>query len=203
MAGFRSSLRLGLLIGLLLLGLPSTTWAGSICGTVRDASTSLGIPNAGIFVRTPAGAYTGFYGATNASGSFCINSVPIGTYDLEVRVNDYQVGYVRGVVVTTTTDVTIPATLGPVALAPPSPNPARVAARLPIVLAQRAAARLLVLDARGRLVRGWNDPALEAGSHDVDWNLRDQEGRRVSPGLYFVHLEAGGHRRVRPLVVLN
>jgi hypothetical protein len=36
---------------------PRPVLACSLCGTVRDAQTSTAIASAGIFLRTPAGAY--------------------------------------------------------------------------------------------------------------------------------------------------
>ena len=43
--------------------------AGTLCGTVRDRVTSNPVAHAGVFLRTPAGAYTGIYGATDAVGA--------------------------------------------------------------------------------------------------------------------------------------
>ena len=73
--------------------------AGVLCGTVRNAVTGNPIVGAGIFLRQTTGQYTGFNGATDATGRYCINGIPAGTYDLEVRLDDYQVAYRRGVVV--------------------------------------------------------------------------------------------------------
>ena len=73
--------------------------AGILCGTVRDAVTANPIVGAGIFLRQTTGQYTGFNGATDATGHYCISGIPAGTYDLEVRLDDYQVAYRRGVVV--------------------------------------------------------------------------------------------------------
>src|SRR5512140_3839208 len=138
---------------------PSTSCAGSICGTVRDAATSAVVAHAGVFARTPAGAYTGLNAATDDAGSFCINNVPAGTYDLEVLVDDYRVGYLRGVQVTTSTDVQAEVSLGAASLAAPYPNPARGSVRLAWRLGRPGSVRLAVFDAHGRLVAGWQDAA--------------------------------------------
>ena len=53
-----------LLAACLVLGMALPTWAGSLCGTVRNRQTSAVMAHAGIFLRTPAGACTGIYGAT-------------------------------------------------------------------------------------------------------------------------------------------
>lgn len=192
------SLSLAALLSL-LLALPAV--AGSLCGTVRDQQTNGPIARAGIFLRTPAGAYTGINGATDVAGAFCITGIPAGTYDVEVRVDNYQVGYLRGVVITTSsTDVELPATVGGLRFAAPSPNPARDATRFSWSLGAAGWARLSVIDVRGRLVRGWASASLPAGEHSQYWNLTDASGRPVDAGVYFVHLDTPMGRRVRALV---
>ena len=90
---------------------------------------------------------------------------------------------------------------GGVALAPPSPNPAARALRLPFSLPREAMVRLVVLDALGRRVRMLADGALAQGSHTELWNLRDDTGRNVPAGLYFARLEVFGQSHVRRIVV--
>jgi hypothetical protein len=172
---------------------------GTICGTVADVQTSAPVPRAGVFVRTAAGDYTGFYGATDLAGHFCIPGVPAGSYDLEVLLDDYQVAYLRNVVVNVSTEVTVPAELFRVALAPPRPNPAFIATGLHWVLPRPASTHLMVVDVLGRMVREWSIPTLPAGEHALRWDLRGVDGRGVAAGCYFVILEADGVRRVRPL----
>ena len=178
--------------------------AGTICGHVADRQTEGPVDNAGVFVRTTAGAYTGMYGATGAAGDFCIFSVPPGTYDLEVRVSDYQVAYVRGVVVTgEVIGVDVHADVPRLYLSAPVPNPARRGGtiRLHWNSTRNANTSLGIFDARGRLVRAWMRTPLAAGEHAFEWNLRDGEGRAVSAGSYYVRLDAEGDRQVRRIVV--
>jgi len=193
--------RLALLVFVIAM-LPAAARAGTLCGTVIDRSSSAPVAHAGIFLRLPTGTYTGLNGATDDSGHFCIDPVPAGTYDLEVRVDDEQVGYVRGVVVTaTTTDVSIGASEPALRFASPVPNPARSGTQFEWTLSSPASVHLFVFDARGRLVRGWFSAALAAGHHTFTWNLRDASNRQSEPGLYFVRLEALGESLVRTLVL--
>ncbi len=60
---------------------------------------------------------------------------------------------------------------------------------------------LTVHDVRGRTVRTLIDRFREAGTHAEVWEGRDDAGRRVSPGIYFVRLE-GGTRALHQRVVL-
>jgi hypothetical protein len=88
-------------------------------------------------------------------------------------------------------------------LAPPSPNPAPVSAAFHYVLPREGVAALSVLDAQGRLVRRLMTGVQPAGERMVRWDLRDENGSRVSGGLYWVRLEADGRQIVRRLVALR
>ncbi|MFO7639650.1 MAG: C25 family cysteine peptidase, partial [bacterium] len=72
------------------------------------------------------------------------------------------------------------------------PNPARgraiVAWQLPV--AGRVTVRMY--DAAGREVRELVAGELAAGRHERPWDCRDNDGRRVAPGVYFVQLEVAG-----------
>ena len=174
--------------------------AGTLCGVIRDASTSVPISRAGIFLRTPAGAYTGLNTATDGTGHFCLTGITPGTYDVEVRVDDNRLAYRRNVVVAdAVSGVDIPVLPPPVRLAPPAPNPAVRGTRLAFSLAEAADVRLKVYDTQGRLVIAWREEMLPAGSHAIAWDLRNSTGRDIPAGLYFVQLEALGVRVTRTI----
>jgi hypothetical protein len=179
------------------LSLPAA--AGTLCGTVRDATTNDPVGEAGVFLRQTTGAYTGYHAGTAPDGSFCISNIPAGTYDLEVLRDDFVVAYLRGVVVTESS-VDVGVLVGPgLALASPVPNPAFASSRLAWTLPAAARMALRIFDASGRFVRGWGGDA-PAGSGSVVWDLRDAGGSLVSSGTYFVVLESGGARQMRSLV---
>lgn len=74
------------------------------------------------------------------------------------------------------------------ALAAPRPLPARVATTFDVTLAAPGPSRLEIVDLAGRRVAVLADRVLAAGTHPVRWDLRDDAGRRVAPGLYFARL---------------
>ena len=85
-----------------------------------------------------------------------------------------------------------------------SPNPAR--SRLTVVLASPRdleSSRVTVLDPAGRRVATLWDGPLRAGQRDLLWDVRDDFGSLVAPGLYLVLAEAGGERFARRLVVVR
>jgi len=70
-----------------------------------------------------------------------------------------------------------------------SPNPSGRPSNIRFVLPSEARTSLRIYDATGRVIRTLADARLSAGIHDVVWNRRDDEGRRVSAGVYVVRLQ--------------
>lgn len=62
-----------------------------------------------------------------------------------------------------------------------------------------AAARIVIFDATGRLVRDLG-VVPHGAAFAVTWDRTDQGGRRVAPGLYFAQVTAGTQRESRPVV---
>jgi hypothetical protein len=86
--------------------------------------------------------------------------------------------------------------------APVRPNPARALAHLAFTLPRTGRVRLAVVDLQGRSVRTLADGVYSARQWAVAWDLRDDGGRAVSPGIYFARLQSAAGRAVRRLVVL-
>jgi hypothetical protein len=181
----------------------SPAFAGSVCGTVRDALTNQPVPQAAIFLFDNLDQYTGLYAGTDVAGHYCINSVAAGTYTLQVRVNDYLVATVPGVEVTETStgvDVDVHPRF---ALDAPWPNPASSAVTFRLQAPPDSQVDLDVFDVGGRRVYGWKGRASIRGERAVEWNLRDFDGAELQSGIYFVRLHSANGTAVRRFVRLR
>lgn len=63
--------------------------------------------------------------------------------------------------------------------------------------------RLNIFDLSGRKVNTLVDDNLIAGRHEIYWNGRDQKGRKVSNGVYFISLTANDARLVYKAVIIR
>ncbi|HET6463837.1 MAG TPA: T9SS type A sorting domain-containing protein [Candidatus Krumholzibacteria bacterium] len=178
------------------------SFAGSVCGTVRDVLTTLPVPQAAIFLFDNTNQYTGLYAGTDVNGHYCVNNVPNGTYTLQVKVNNYLVATVSGIEVTTTTgvDVDLHPRFG---LAQPWPNPASTSVTFRLQAQPDAQVELNVFDVAGRRVYGWRGRAGVAGERTIEWNLRDFDGSDLQSGIYFVRLHTADGTQVRRFVRLR
>lgn len=73
-------------------------------------------------------------------------------------------------------------------LSEPRPNPAAELVRFDVRAQAGSAATLTVVDLRGRLLRRLSS-GLPAGDSQLVWDFRDDHGRRVPAGTYFVRLD--------------
>lgn len=89
-------------------------------------------------------------------------------------------------------------------LSPPSPNPTTGGAALALELPEDTRASATVYDVAGRVVRRlFGDRALMAGRHALAWDGRDQAGRQVAAGVYYVQVSTPRGGGVRKVVVVR
>ena len=90
-----------------------------------------------------------------------------------------------------------------VELLPNLPNPFNPSTSIRFALPVPARARLVIYDLRGRLVRALLDSQVEAGFHRREWDGRDEQGREVASGVYFVQLRSGADTRSQRMVLVR
>jgi hypothetical protein len=113
----------------------------------------------------------------------------------DLYVTSQNVGLLVGQAQCATSTATNPAGLGHprISLGPSFPNPFSAHTAMFVDVAQQGRVALAVYDARGRLVRSLFDAALSAGTHWIAWDGRDDAGRGVSTGVYYIR--AAGEER--------
>ena len=76
-------------------------------------------------------------------------------------------------------------------LYPSLPNPFASKTRIAFDLVERAAVQASVFNLNGGLVRRLADGFRPAGHHELTWDGRDDSGRMLPHGIYFLNLRAG------------
>jgi galactose oxidase-like protein/glyoxal oxidase-like protein len=82
------------------------------------------------------------------------------------------------------------------------PNPFLGTTVIPFDLPKASAMKLEIFDLLGRRVATVVDGTYPAGSHTVEWDLRDGTGSRVRPGVYIYRMVSGDFRERRKMTVL-
>jgi hypothetical protein len=88
-------------------------------------------------------------------------------------------------------------------LYPVHPNPFRGAVRIDYALARDEAVRITVHDVLGRRVGTVFEGRLSSGGHNTLWSPRDEHGRPLASGVYFLRLQAGAQVSVRRTILVR
>jgi len=89
------------------------------------------------------------------------------------------------------------------ALARPRPDPASHAATLAFSLPEPGRVQLEAFDVQGRRVRTFVAADLPAGVYQRTWDLRDDAGRQLRGGVYFIRMQAMGKELRARLAVIR
>lgn len=84
-----------------------------------------------------------------------------------------------------------------------APNPFNPFTRITYSVPAGGHVRLAVYDVTGRLVETLVEGPRLAGTHTVIWDAKDDRGREVASGVYFLRLFHAGQVRTRKLVLLR
>ena len=83
------------------------------------------------------------------------------------------------------------------------PNPFRNSATIRFNMANAGDVHLAVFDVTGRLVRTLHDGELTAGEHSLVWDGADNNGSRVSGGIFWVQMSREGWTSSKKMIALR
>ncbi len=88
-------------------------------------------------------------------------------------------------------------------LFPAQPNPVRNQTRIVYSLPAEMTVTLNIVDLRGRRIRQLFQGRQFAGEHQINWNGCNQHGKKVSSGVYLLHLMTKNNVLVQKMTVLH
>jgi len=83
------------------------------------------------------------------------------------------------------------------------PNPFNPATTISFNLPKSSKVTLKIYNLLGQEVRTLADHVMEAGSHSISWDGKDNSGDPVSSGVYFYRLNAGESKVVRKMIFMR
>ncbi|MCK4572672.1 T9SS type A sorting domain-containing protein, partial [candidate division WOR-3 bacterium] len=91
----------------------------------------------------------------------------------------------------------------PTMLLPNIPNPFVNSTLIRYQIDERQEIKIEIYDISGRLIRTLSSGIVEPGVHNLRWNGKDAEGKRVPAGIYFCRLSAGNRIQSRKMVMIK
>jgi hypothetical protein len=88
-------------------------------------------------------------------------------------------------------------------LLPSVPNPFNPRTRIRFAVAEAGPVRVAIYDVTGRLIRDLVSESMNAGSHEEVWQGRDNNGRQVPSGAYYVRLVTPDGTDSRKIMLLK
>ncbi|NNE08450.1 MAG: T9SS type A sorting domain-containing protein [Gemmatimonadetes bacterium] len=147
---------------------------------------------------------------TPYNGSDILNfsgALPVGTYTLVITANssayadpyEFRYGFSEFIDVLFALDAATGIPGGAAQTLTVAPNPTRGGTTISHGFTPSSSFSFAVYDIRGRLVRDFSHVA----ARRIEWNGRDESGRPVSPGTYFLKLANGGENALRKITILR
>jgi hypothetical protein len=84
-----------------------------------------------------------------------------------------------------------------------APNPFGYLTRVEYIMPRTGHVTIRVYDVRGRLIRTLLNQSVVEGTHITSWDARDENGRNVASGIYFVRMTSFGQTTIRKALVLK
>ena len=83
------------------------------------------------------------------------------------------------------------------------PNPSPGSVRIQYTMRNTTAPRIEIFDAAGRSVRRFALGEQAAGAYELVWDGRNDSGREVAAGVYFLRMRAGDARAMKGIVLMR
>ena len=83
------------------------------------------------------------------------------------------------------------------------PNPFNPTTTIPFALVQAAHVKLEIYNLLGQKVRTLVDRKMNPGVHRIEWNGTDDQGNKVSSGVYFYKFQAGDYTKTFKMVLMK
>jgi len=187
--------------------LTKQTVTGMIAGVVRRQNTT---PIAGATVT--AGAFTA---TTNTAGAYSM-VVPVGTYSVTASATGFVSNTVDNVLVnqnlTTTVNFVLTqgspnddpgAPVNATVLSGNYPNPFNPETTVAYSVKEPARVWIGIYNVKGQLIRTLVNDDRATGHYTVVFDGRDDNGRSVSSGIYFLKMSAGDYRSTRKMIMMQ
>ncbi|MEO7263402.1 MAG: T9SS type A sorting domain-containing protein [Ferruginibacter sp.] len=84
-----------------------------------------------------------------------------------------------------------------------APNPVAGYTSISFTLLQKQKTRISIYNIAGKLEKILANAELPAGTHELKWDAKDENGNRVSAGIYFLQLDTGNKSETIKLAVFN
>ena len=159
--------------------------------------------------------------AVGSDGSFRFSSLPGGDYHFWVSAGGVKIAGTSQQILLASSDppevdmgvaaqvsdlpVSSLPKAGQLSLAQNTPNPFNPSTTISFALEgnESRQMQLAVYDVRGALVRTLLDEVLEPGTYRLEWDGRDQSGRQMASGVYFLRLKSASESRMRKMILLK
>lgn len=140
-------------------------------------------------------------GALEITLRFAAGGMPVGVHraDLLVRAAGYADPFVVPVCLGVEADRSGTAVPEPMFFN--SPNPFNPVTRIRFETPTSGLVVIDVLDLRGQVVRRLLAASLPGGSHEVEWDGRNDQGAELAAGLYLARLRAGGRSFAHKMIL--
>jgi len=83
------------------------------------------------------------------------------------------------------------------------PNPFNPETHIQFAIPKAEQVRITVYDLQGKLVRTMVNERKAAGTYSVVWNGRDENGVKVTSGVYFYRIDAGEFSMTKKMVLMK